>query len=86
MEKEMTLDEALLTIVELEEKIENQNTIIETLNNDKVNSAKEIDKLQKSNMELFLKVTSKNAPQNEGYSDDTDDEPSKMDKLLNEWE
>ena len=48
MEKEMTLDEALLKIVELEEKLENQNTIIDTLNNEKVNNTKEIDKLTKT--------------------------------------
>ena len=86
MGKEMTLDEALLKIVELEEKVENQNTIIDTLNNEKVNNTKEIDKLQKSNMELFLKVTSKEVPQ-EGSSDDEDQEElSKMEKLLSEWE
>lgn len=83
---EMTLDEALLKIVELEEKVENQNTIIDTLNNEKINNTKEIDKLQKSNMELFLKVTSKEVPQEGSIDGDDQEEPSKMEKLLSEWE
>lgn len=86
MGKEMSLDEALLKIVELEEKVENQNTIIDTLNNEKINNVKEIDKLQKSNMELFLKVTSKEVPQEGSIDVDDQEEPSKMEKLLNEWE
>lgn len=84
MSKEMTLDDALLRIVELEETIENQNNVISTLNSEKETNSKEIEKLQKSNMELFLKVTSK--PKEENNIEIKEDSESKMDKLLKEWE
>lgn len=84
MSKEMTLDDALLRIVELEETIENQNNVISTLNSEKETNSKEIEKLQKSNMELFLKVTSK--PKEENNNEIKEDGESKMDKLLKEWE
>lgn len=84
MSKEMTLDDALLRIVELEETVENQNNVINTLNSEKENNSKEIEKLQKSNMELFLKVTSK--PKEENNIEIKEDSESKMDKLLKEWE
>ena len=84
MSKEMTLDDALLRIVELEETTENQNNVIRTLNSEKETNLKEIEKLQRSNMELFLKVTSK--PKEENNSEIKEDSESKMDKLLKEWE
>ena len=84
MSKEMTLDDALLRIVELEETVENQNNVISTLNSEKEINSKEIEKLQKSNMELFLKVTSK--PKEENNIEIKEDSESKMDKLLKEWE
>lgn len=84
MSKEMTLDDALLRIVELEETVENQNNVINTLNSEKETNSKEIEKLQKSNMELFLKVTSK--PKEENNIEIKEDSESKMDKLLKEWE
>ncbi|ARW58300.1 hypothetical protein CPS1_10 [Clostridium phage CPS1] len=84
MSKEMTLDDALLRIVELEETIENQNNVICTLNSEKETNSKEIEKLQKSNMELFLKVTSK--PKEENNTEIKENNESKMDKLLKEWE
>lgn len=84
MSKEMTLDDALLRIVELEETIENQNNVISTLNSEKETNSKEIEKLQKSNMELFLKVTSK--PKEENNNEIKEDGESKMNKLLKEWE
>lgn len=83
MSKEMTLDDALLRIVELEETIENQNNVISTLNSEKETNSKEIEKLQKSNMELFLKVTNKPKENNIEIKEDSE---SKMDKLLKEWE
>ena len=83
MSKEMTLDDALLRIVELEETIENQNNVISTLNSEKETNSKEIEKLQKSNMELFLKVTNKPKEDNIEIKEDSE---SKMDKLLKEWE
>ena len=83
MSKEMTLDDALLKIVELEETIENQNNVISTLNSEKETNSKEIEKLQKSNMELFLKVTNKPKENNIEIKEDSE---SKMDKLLKEWE
>lgn len=79
----MNLDDALLRIVELEETIENQNNVISTLNSEKVTNSKEIEKLQKSNMELFLKVTNKPKENNIEIKEDSE---SKMDKLLKEWE
>ena len=84
MSKEMTLDDALLKIVELEETVENQNNVISTLNSEKETNSKEIEKLQKSNMELFLKVTNK--PKEENNIEIKEDNESKMDKLLKEWE
>lgn len=84
MSKEMTLDDALLRIVELEETVENQNNVISTLNSEKETNSKEIEKLQKSNMELFLKVTSK--PKEENNTEIKENNESKMDKLLKEWE
>lgn len=84
MSKEMTLDDALLRIVELEETIENLNNVISTLNSEKETNSKEIEKLQKSNMELFLKVTSK--PKEKNNNEIKEDGESKMDKLLKEWE
>lgn len=84
MSKEMTLDDALLKIVELEETIENQNNVISTLNSEKETNSKEIEKLQKSNMELFLKVTNK--PKEENNIEIKEDSESKMNKLLKEWE
>lgn len=84
MSKEMTLDDALLRIVELEETVENQNNVISTLNSEKETNSKEIEKLQKSNMELFLKVTSK--PKEENNIEIKENNESKMDKLLKEWE
>lgn len=84
MSTEMTLDDALLRIVELEETIENQNNVISTLNSEKETNSKEIEKLQKSNMELFLKVTSK--PKEENNTEIKENNESKMDKLLKEWE
>lgn len=83
MSKEMTLDDALLRIVELEETVENQNNVISTLNSEKETNSKEIEKLQKSNMELFLKVTNKPKENNIEIKEDSE---SKMDKLLKEWE
>lgn len=84
MVKEMTLDDALLRIVELEETIENQNNVISTLNSEKETNSKEIEKLQKSNMELFLKVTSK--PKEVNNTEIKENNESKMEKLLREWE
>ena len=84
MSKEMTLDDALLRIVELEETVENQNNVISTLNSEKETNSKEIEKLQKSNLELFLKVTNK--PKEENNIEIKEDSESKMDKLLKEWE
>lgn len=84
MSTEMTLDDALLRIVELEETIENQNNVISTLNSENETNSKEIEKLQRSNMELFLKVTSK--PKEENNIEIKEDSESKMDKLLKEWE
>lgn len=84
MSKEMTLDDALLRIVELEETVENQNNVISTLNSEKETNSKEIEKLQKSNMELFLKVTNK--PKEGTNIEIKEDSESKMDKLLREWE
>lgn len=84
MSKEMTLDDALLRIVELEETVENQNNVISTLSSEKENNSKEIEKLQKSNMELFLKVTSK--PKEENNTEIKENNESKMNKLLREWE
>lgn len=83
MSKEMTLDDALLRIVELEETTENQNNVISKLNSEKETNLKEIEKLQKSNMELFLKVTNKPKENNIEIKEDSE---SKMDKLLKEWE
>lgn len=83
MSKEMTLDDALLRIVELEETVENQNNVISTLNSEKETNSKEIEKLQKSNMELFLKVTNKPKENNIEIKEVSE---SKMDKLLKEWE
>ena len=83
MSKEMTLDDALLRIVELEETVENQNNVISTLNSEKETNSKEIEKLQKSNMELFLKVTNKPKENNIEIKEDSE---SKMGKLLKEWE
>lgn len=84
MSKEMTLDDALLRIVELEETIENQNNVISTLNSEKETNSKEIEKLQRSNMELFLKVTNK--PKEENNIEIKENDETKMDKLLREWE
>lgn len=84
MSKEMTLDDALLRIVELEETIENQNNVISALNSEKETNSREIEKLQKSNMKLFLKVTNK--PKEENNIEIKEDSESKMDKLLKEWE
>lgn len=84
----MELDEALLKIVELEEQIETQNTTLETLTTEKEKKEKEIERLQKSNMDLFLKVTNKggqHSPVDEPIEDNDEDQPSKFNKLIEDW-
>lgn len=86
----MELDEALLKIVELEETIKNQDTTMDNLRNDITTKNNEIVRLQKSNMELFLKITNntnENDIINQGdiINEDEIEQVSKMDKLLNEW-
>lgn len=86
MADEMTLDKALLKIVELEETINNQSVTLENLKNDKIKAEKQIGELQNSNMELFLKLSNKNENNSSSKNDFVeDDEIDKMDKLLKEW-
>lgn len=53
----MELDEALVKITELNEEIENQKTINQTLSESKSLLEQENQRLKESNMKLFLKVT-----------------------------
>lgn len=81
----MELDEALLKIVELEETIKNQCVIMENLKNELTTKNNEIDRLQKSNMELFLKITNNTNEGDDPIEGEEIVEVSKMDKLLSDW-
>lgn len=81
----MELDEALLKIVELEETIKNQGVTMDNLRNDITTKNNEIDRLQKSNMELFLKITNNTNEGDESNEGEETEQFSKMDKLLSDW-
>lgn len=81
----MELDEALLKIVELEETIKNQGVTMDNLRNDITTKNNEIDRLQKSNMELFLKITNNTNEEDEPIEGEETEQVSKMDKLLSDW-
>lgn len=82
---ELTLDQALLKIVELEETIDNQNSTMENLKGEIAKSNEEKERLQKSNMQLYLKITNNKDDEEIEETEKNEKEVSKMNKLISEW-